>query len=124
MNYKKRSGIKSIFDTLLFPVRALTLFEKDQCGLSSLASERFYYVANEVKGFCLDVGCGKNNRFISEFLDGNGKGIDVYKYEGLEDEHIVEDISKFPFENEAFEAVTFIANINHVPKSLRDVELA
>lgn len=39
------------------------------------------------------------------------------------DEHIVEDITKFPFEDEQFDTVTFIANINHVPEPLRDIEL-
>lgn len=121
---KKRTFIRTIIDGLFFPIRALTMFEKDKFGLSSLASERFYYVAREVKGFCLDVGCGKKNRFISEFLNGNGQGIDVYKYEGLDDKHIVTDMSQFPFEDASFETVTFIANINHVPRSMRDIELS
>ena len=121
---KKRTFIQILTDGILFPIRALTILEKDGFGLSSLTSERFFYVAKEVKGFCLDVGCGKYNRFVVEFLKGNGKGIDVYKYEGLEDEHIVDDISRFPFENESFKTVTFIANINHVPRSMRDIELS
>ena len=118
-----RSVLHKIADTISFPFRALTLFEKDKWGLSSLASERFYYVAQSVQGFCLDVGCCKHNRFINEFVGGNGKGIDVYPYEGLTEEQLVEDISHFPFEDETFDTVTFIANINHVPKSLRDIEL-
>ena len=122
--YKNRGIMQSLFDGIFFPVRALTMFEKDKYGLSSLASERFYYVAREVRGYCLDVGCGKFNRFVVEFLNGNGKGIDVYKYEGLEDEHIVADITKFPFEDRSFKSVTFIANLNHVPESMRDVELS
>ena len=70
------------------------------------------------------MGCGKHNRFVNEFLDGGGKGIDVYPYEGLTEENLVEDISHFPFTDESFDSVTFIANINHVPESLRDLELA
>jgi len=76
-----------------------------------------------VQGYCLDVGCGKHNRFINEFVGGNGKGIDVYRYEGLTDEQLVEDIPHFPFEDETFDMVCFIVNINHAPKSLRDIEL-
>lgn len=121
--HKKRTWFQAVIDGVFFPLRALTLFEKDKWGLSSLASERFFYVAKEVKGYCLDVGCGKYNRFIEAFLLGNGKGIDVYKYEGLTDDHIVEDISHFPFADNSFDSVTFIANLNHVPKSMRDVEL-
>jgi len=121
---KKHMSFRALMDTIFFPVRALTMFEDDKFGLSSLASERFFYVCRHVQGHCLDVGCGKGNRFVIEFLDGNGKGIDVYRYEGLTDEHIVEDISHFPFEDLLFDSVTFIANINHIPKPMRDIELA
>lgn len=119
-----RPFIQEIKDFLTFPLRSLVLFYSDKWGLSSLASERYYYVSREVTGYCLDVGCGRNNRFITEFLNGNGKGIDVFPYEGLSEENIVEDISRFPFISETFDSVTFIANINHIPKSLRDIELA
>lgn len=121
---KNRSLLKKIIDFLTFPIRALTLFEKDGWGLSSLASERFDYVKKEVIGYCLDVGCGRYNRFITEYLNGNGRGIDVYLYDGLSEKNIVKDISHFPFEDRSFDSVTFIANLNHIPKSLRDVELA
>jgi len=118
-----RPFIQEIKDFLTFPLRSLVLFYSDKWGLSSLASERYYFVSREVTGYCLDVGCGRNNRFITEFLNGNGKGIDVFPYEGLSEENIVRDISCFPFISETFDSVTFIANINHIPKSLRDIEL-
>jgi ubiquinone/menaquinone biosynthesis C-methylase UbiE len=57
-------------------------------------------------------------------LDGNGIGIDVFPYEGLRKDQIIDDISHFPFNDECFESVTFIANINHIPIQLRDIELA
>lgn len=110
-------------DFVFFPFRVFTLFEKDRWGLSSLATERFDYVAREVTGYCLDVGCGRNNRLINEYLGGEGKGIDVYPYEGLTEEHVVKDISKFPFADGSFGTVTFIANLNHVPEGMRDIEL-
>jgi SAM-dependent methyltransferase len=119
----KRTDYQKLKDLLTFPFRAFTLFESDKWGLSSLASERFDYVSREVIGYCLDVGCGRNNRFVVEYLNGNGKGIDVYAYEGLSKDNLVEDISHFPFESNSFDSVTFLANINHVPKSLRDIEL-
>ncbi len=75
-------------------------------------------------GSRLDVGCGRNNAFVMEFLGGRGVGIDVFKYEGLADENIVEDISGFPFPDCTFDTVTFIANLNHVPGRLRSIELA
>ncbi len=122
---KRRRGVgQKWVDFFTFWLRALVLIEKDRWGMTSLASERYYYASEKVRGTCLDVGCGKGNRFVNEFLGGRGKGIDVYPYEGLTQENLVEDISHFPFANESFDSVTFIANINHVPESLRDLELA
>lgn len=119
-----RTRLQKTKDFLTLPLRAVTLFYDDKWGLSSIASERYEYVSKYVTGYCLDVGCGKHNRFVSQYLKGNGKGIDVYPYEGLSEENIIEDISHFPFNNEIFDTVTFIANLNHAPKSLRDIELA
>lgn len=122
---RDRSIFKKIIDFLTFPIRAFILFEYDRWGLSSLASERFYYARKEVIGYCLDVGCGRNNRFITNYLeDVGGRGIDVYPYEGLSEKNIVKDMSHFLFDDCSFKSVTFIANLNHVPKSLRDIELA
>lgn len=119
----KRSKIQKFKDFITFPLRAITLIVNDRYGLSALASERFDYASEEVIGYCLDVGCGKNNRFIVEYLNDNGKGVDVFPYEGLSEENIVEDITKFPFDDMSFYSVTFIANISHVPRPKRDVEL-
>lgn len=121
----RRSNIQKAKDFLTFPLRAVMPFKgANRWGLSSRESERFDYVALEVSGYCLDVGCGKNNRFVNEYLDGHGKGIDVYPYEGLTEENLVEDIAYFPFDDASFDSVTFIASINHIPESIRDIELA
>lgn len=120
----KRSAGRQFTDFVTFPLRAVSLFHEDRWGLTSLASERFDYVSREVIGYCLDVGCGRYNRFINEFLNGRGKGIDVFPYEGLTAENLVPDLSTFPFEDSTFDSVTFIANINHVPRSQRDNELS
>lgn len=122
---RTRSRFRRGLDALSFPLRAFTLFGgRDRWGLSSLATERFDYVQSEVGGYCLDVGCGPHNRFVSEVLGGIGVGIDVYPYEGLAEDHLIEDPSRFPFDDETFDCVTFIANLNHVPNRLRDRELA
>jgi ubiquinone/menaquinone biosynthesis C-methylase UbiE len=89
-----------------------------------LASERFHYVAREVTGYCLDVGCGRHNRFIKEFLANNGKGVDVFAYSGLSRDQVLHDLTSFPFSDSSFDSVTFIANLNHVPQSKRAPELA
>ena len=119
-----RSHVQKALDALAFPLRALFLFENDRLGLSSLQSERFDYCEREVRGTCLDVGCGRNNRFISRNLGGRGKGIDVFAYEGLTSDQILEDPTSFPFFDATFDTVTFIANLNHIIPEKRDAELA
>jgi len=121
---RRRSGAQRLLDFVTFPVRAVTLFEVDRAGLSSLATERFDYVAREVAGRCLDVGCGRHDRFVGEWCGGDGNGIDVFPYDGLEPGQILADPTRFPFPDASFGTVTFIANLNHVPESLRDAELA
>ncbi|MBI9051009.1 MAG: class I SAM-dependent methyltransferase [Anaerolineaceae bacterium] len=118
-----RSKKQKILDFVTFPLRAITLFIEDKWGLSCLATERYDYASKEILGNCLDVGCGPNNRFIREFLHSNGIGIDVFEYEGLSDENIVRDMTQLPYEDGTFDSVTFLANINHIPKDRRDSEL-
>jgi SAM-dependent methyltransferase len=124
MKALRRGFARKLLDGATFPLRAVTLFHEDRFGLSSLASERFDYVAREVQGYCLDIGCGRHNRFITDYLGGNGRGVDVFPYEGLTKEHLVEDLTRLPFDPETFDSVTFIANLNHCPRSQRDRELA
>lgn len=119
-----RNKTQKIKDFITFPFRAFTLFERNRWGLSSLATERFDYASKEVTGYCLDVGCGRFNLFIDKFLNGKGKGIDLFAYEGLTEENIVEDLTSFPFDNSTFQTVSFLANINHIPKPQRDIELS
>ena len=120
----RRNQSQRIIDFATFPLRAFTIFHEDRWGLSSLASERFDYVAAEVRGHCLDVGCGYGNRFVTEYLGGNGVGIDVLPYEGLARENIIKDLTHLPFPDDSFDSVTFIANLNHAPEPQRDAELA
>lgn len=121
---RNRTKLQLIRDFVLFPLRALFLHERDRWWGSSLASERFDYAAREVTGNCLDFGCGRHNRFVNEFLSGRGKGIDIFKWEGLSGENVVEDMSHLPWPDETFESVTFIACLNHIPRLNRAIELA
>jgi SAM-dependent methyltransferase len=121
---KRRNGWQTFKDFITFPIRAFTLFEQDRWGFSSLQSERYYYSASAVQGYSLDVGCGRYNRFIEEFVQGQGKGIDIFPYEGLGKENLVSDLSRFPFEDSTFASVTFIANMNHIPRHQRNAEMA
>jgi len=126
MKKRNRNDIKKILDTITFPFRAILAFGRTEYrlfGLSSFSDERYDYVSKEVKGYCLDIGCG-NNRFINEYLNGDGIGIDVFPHNGLDIKYVIKDLTKLPFNDSSFYTVTFIANINHVPESLRDDELA
>lgn len=118
----RRTPFQRLKDFLTFPLRAFTLFYDDRFGLSALASERYDYVAAEVTGACLDIGCG-SNRFVTDYLEGNGLGIDVHPQEGGNG-MIIPDLTHLPYPSESFASVTFIANINHIPAPLRDPELA
>ncbi|MGA2619717.1 MAG: methyltransferase domain-containing protein [Thermoguttaceae bacterium] len=119
----RRSSGRKVLDFFFFPLRAVTLFHEDRWGLSCQASERFDYVAREVRGYCLDVGCGRHNRFLKEYRGDDGQGIDVFAYEGLAAGNIVPDLTHLPFADATFDSVTFIANLNHCPEPDRDAEL-
>jgi len=119
----KRSVWQIVVDFLTFPVRVLVLFQKSRMGLTCRQMERFYYVAGETGERCLDIGCGRHNRFIRTFKKERGVGVDVYHYEGLSKNEVVEDLTTFPFPDCSFDSVTFIANINHIPARDRDREL-
>lgn len=121
--YLTRSTLQAFIDFLFFPIRAFTLFEDDKFHLTSLRSERFYYVASQTKGYTLDVGCGKENMFISKFLKGNGRGIDIFPYKGLKAENLLKSLDHFPAKDNSFDSVTFIASINHCPKPKRNAEI-
>lgn len=119
----RRSALGRLVDAVTFPLRALTLFDEDHFGLSSLRSERFDYVADQSVGWTLDFGCGPGNRFVSEFLGQRGVGIDVFPYQGLTSEQIVEDPTSLPFHDGEFDTVCLIACINHIPRSKRPAEI-
>jgi SAM-dependent methyltransferase len=120
----QRPGAQKVIDFVFFPLRALVLFHKSGFGLTSLADERFDYVARFARGHTLDIGCGRENRFVGHFLGGRGRGIDLFPYEGLTPENLVPDLTHLPFPDGSFDTVTFIANINHCPEPDRDRELS
>lgn len=122
-NRYRRSHFQKTKDFLTLPLRALTVFEENKWGLSSTRHERFEYAAEEVRGYCLDIGCGKHNLFINEYLSGHGRGVDVFPYEGLGDSVLLRDPTHLPFPDASFDSVTYIASLNHVPRRIRDNQL-
>ena len=124
MEGKKQTKYSPSKDFILFPFRAFLLVEESKYGLTSLRDERFRYVKKYVVGKCLDIGCGKNNIFIKQFLDNNGVGLDLFPYEGLTEKKLIYNFFDLPFPDNSFDTVTFIANFNHIPKNLRSAEIA
>jgi ubiquinone/menaquinone biosynthesis C-methylase UbiE len=119
-----RSRGQLVKDFVTFPVRAVLPVQKTKWGLTSRPDERFEYVAREITGRVLDIGCGRENLFVNNYANGDSVGIDVFRYEGLAEEQIVEDMTHLPFPDESFDTVTFIANFNHIPQPLRDAEMS
>jgi SAM-dependent methyltransferase len=107
-------------DTLAFPLRALFLPENSRFGLTSLRDERFSFVADHCQGRVLDVGCGRGNQFIRDWIGAaNGVGVDVFAYDGVEQ---LVDPLHLPFTDEQFDTVTLIAVGGHMPRSTRVAE--
>jgi SAM-dependent methyltransferase len=118
-----RSRGQLLKDFVTFPLRAVLPVQESKWGLTARPDERFEYVAREVEGRVLDIGCGRDNTFVTRYAGGNGVGIDVFRYDGLDDENIVEDMTHLPFPDASFDTVTFIANFNHIPQPDRDAEV-
>jgi ubiquinone/menaquinone biosynthesis C-methylase UbiE len=114
--FKKRVKFQIWADEVLFPIRALFISEDSYMGLTSLRDERMERVALETTGYTLDIGCGRNNMFIKNYVK-SGVGIDVFAYEGVD--NIVEDMTKLPFDSETFDTVTLIAVGGHIPEEAR-----
>ena len=57
--FLERSTARKCIDFVTFPLRAplaIPFGDNDKFGVSSLQTERFDYVAKEVRGYCLDIG--------------------------------------------------------------------
>jgi len=100
-----------ILDIVFFPVRVLFSHEfVNKLGLRSLRDERIDEVMVNCRGRLLDIGCG-NNQLVKTY-GHHSIGVDVHDFGG--DATIVEDTSKLPFEDGAFNTVSFVACLNHI----------
>ncbi len=96
---------------IFLPIRLVFSHETvNRLGLRSLRDERYAVIKKHVKGRLIDIGCG-NNGLVKEY-GNNSVGVDVYDFGG--DALIVEDTSKLPFENKAFNTASFVACLNHI----------
>lgn len=102
---------KTILSRIMLPILSLISREKAiDLGLIPIDDERVIMALKYAKGKALDVGCGANN-FIRSY--GNGVGVDIFPWEGCD--LVVKDPAKLPFKKGAFDTVSFLACINHIP---------
>jgi SAM-dependent methyltransferase len=117
-----RSFFDKFVNFLAFPYRAFIMNPNQSTKmLLCLRDERMSSVARFCKGKTLDVGCGPDNVFINCFYK-NGMGVDFFQFQGLEENQIIKNPKQFPFEDNSFDTLTLIANINHIPMSVLEDE--
>jgi ubiquinone/menaquinone biosynthesis C-methylase UbiE len=64
-----------------------------------------------ITGKLLDIGCG-TNELVRQYR-GDGLGVDVYQWGDVD--LVVGDSAKLPFQNKAFDTITIVAALNHIP---------
>ena len=99
------------------PPEKTALYGSDIVG-NTLLNWRIRRVLPLLKGRLLDVGCGCN-RLVHHYKSkygGDGIGIDVYPWEGVDT--VIEDAGKLPFDDGSFDTVTCLAALNHIPNRL------
>jgi SAM-dependent methyltransferase len=117
---KQPSMFKTVLSRLLLPLLALMSRETTlKTGLTPIDDERVIMALRYAKGSVLDIGCGANN-FVRSY-PGKGVGVDVYPWEGVD--QVIKSAAKLPFDNNAFDTVSYLACLNHIPnraESLKD----
>ncbi len=99
------------------PPEKTALYGGDIIG-NTLLNWRIRRVSPLLKGRLLDVGCGCNRlvHYYKSKYGGDGLGIDVYPWEGVD--RVIEDAGKLPFDDGSFDTVTCLAALNHIPNRL------
>jgi SAM-dependent methyltransferase len=107
-----KSPSQAVWDLVGAPFRLLLFDQKwlPRFGWTTLEEERLAAVWPHLRGRVIDIGAGPNT-LIRRY--GQGVGIDVVDWGG--GTLVVEDSSRLPFADAAFETVTLIACLNHIP---------
>ncbi len=72
---------------------------------------RIRAVLPHISGRLLDLGCGTNE--LVRAYAGPGTGVDVYPWPGVD--VVVEDTARLPESDAAYDTVTIVAALNHIP---------
>lgn len=109
----EKSGLQAIKDLVFAPLRMALLPDdvSERWGLTSLEEERIRECLKHIEGKLLDVGAGRN-RLVQRY--GAGYGVEVYDWGG--GTIPISTASALPFQSEAFDTVTFVACLNHIPE--------
>jgi SAM-dependent methyltransferase len=75
-----------------------------------LAARRLEATLRHVRGRLLDFGCG-DNQLVRRH--GNGVGVDVLQWGDVD--LVVEDTGRLPLDSGAFDTISFVACLNHIP---------
>ncbi len=115
---------QSFYDLAGAPLRMVLLPDhvSERLHLTSLRAERLEAVLAEIDGRLLDIGAGDNmlvrlHREASAGRNaaaGSSVGVDVFDWGG--GCVIVEHCGKLPFDDGAFDSVSFVACLNHIPE--------
>lgn len=84
-----------------------------------LESWRAHIVKPWLRGRLLDIACGYNNLVRAH---GQGVGVDVHPWAGIDVQ--IGDAARLPFVGGAFDTVSIVAALNHIPnrtEALREV---
>lgn len=110
-NTRRLVSKQKIKDIVFFPIRFIFDHKTvNACGLTSLRDERINVCLKYCRGKVLDIGCGEGNKLVRRYK--NGIGVDVYMWRGID---VLCDTANLPFKDKAFDTVTLIASIGHIP---------
>lgn len=103
---------------IFLPIRIILRPEKvRKLGLTPIVDERHDIVLKYVKGKLLDIGCGEN-LLVKKYK--NGIGVDVFPWKEID---VLVHTTHLPFPEKKFDTVTFMASVNHIPESIRNMVL-
>lgn len=109
----RKDFFQKIKDFIFFPLRFFLNHETvKRLGLTSLQDERFNVCLPFVKkwgGNCLDIGCGKGNKFIK--MLGYGVGLDPYF---PEDADVAANAENMPFAGKEFKIITMMGTLRYI----------